>query len=262
MKTFWKALAGWTVGIAVGWCLAGFQTSETKVPEVTATKTSLPFPIQAEDGQVRIEKADLSKAMGLNTISGLSCERYAAPEATPPTGHTAFTTSLGLDSQQVETFHRIFKEATEARLAWEEENARVKVIAPGEWEIQIPGDGGTANRQLMKNLTQAFGSDLAQRIELSADLDGFFNLEEIDPDFRHGTLRLRTRREKMDGPLASIVPEDHVRVAVQSEEKIVTFHLGDGSLGNNQLSWRLGRLIGGDEAIRGSAPVHVLGGAR
>ena len=118
MKTFGKALAGGTAGIAVGWCLAGFRTIETEAAEVTAIKTNLTFPIQADDGQVRIEKADLSKAMGLNTISGLSCERYAAPETTPPTGHTAFTTSLGLDSQQVETFHRIFREATEARLGW------------------------------------------------------------------------------------------------------------------------------------------------
>jgi len=59
--------------------------------------------------------------------------------------------------------------------------------------------------------------------------------------------------------LATLLPEDHDRVAVQSEERIVTFHLGDGSLGNNQLSWRLGRLIGGDEVIRDSAPDHVLG---
>lgn len=62
--------------------------------------------------------------------------------------------------------------------------------------------------------------------------------------------------------LATLLPEDHVRVAVQSEERIVTFHLGDGSLGNNQLSWRPGRLIGGGEVIRESAPGHVLGGTR
>ena len=262
MKTIWKALAGWTAGIAVGWCLAGLRTSDTQAPEVTATKESVPFPIRSEDNQIQIDKADFSKAAGLSVTSGLSCERYAGPAATPPTGHTILTTSLGLDSRQVEAFHRIFQEASEARLAWEKENAQVKVISPGEWEIQIPGDGGKADRELMEKLTQAFGNELAQRIELSADLGGFFNLGEIDPDFRHGTLRLRTRHEKMEGPLASTFPPDHVRVAVQSDEKIVTFHLGDGSLSGNQLGWRLGRLVGGDQIIRDSAPDHVLGGTR
>lgn len=244
----------------MGWCLAGSRTAETKPPEDVIASTTSSFPVTEEDGQVHVNKAGLAKTLGQSATSGLNCERYAGPQVDSTAGHTPFTTALGLDSQQVETFHRIFKEAAETRLAWEMSNARVKPIAPGEWEIQIPGDGGSANRQMREDLTQAFGSELAQRIELSADLDGFFNLGELDPGFRHGTLRLRTRRETADGPLRSLLPKDHIRLAIQSEEKTVTFHLGDGSTGSDQLGWRLGRLVGGDEAIRAAAPLHVLDG--
>ena len=262
MKTFGKALAGWTAGIAMGWCLAGFRTTETKPPEITASKASSPSSVRVEDGQVWIDKKELPNARRTATLAGLTCYRYAGPGVTPPDRPTILTNSLGLDSKQVETFHRIFKEASEARLAWEKENARVKETSPGEWEIHMPGDGGKADRELMEKLTEAFGSDLAQRIELSAALDIFFNLTDIDPDFRHGTLRLRARHEKMEGPLASVFPPDRVRVAIQSREKVVTFHLGEGSVQNNQLSWRLGRLIGGEEVLRDSAPDHILGGTR
>ncbi len=261
MVNFLKPLVGGLAGVVLGWWLAGAADHSVSTSPATSgiSAGTVEYPsLRPEEDLVTLPKSQFSETLlGSLSAAGL-VDTYFIENTKPPEGHNALTTRLGMDQNQLASFHRVFKQAALDRLAWEKAHAEVKSISPGEWEIRIPGDRGEADRALRDELTRTFGSEVAREIERGSDLDGFFNLQEIDPEFRHGTLRLRARRESMGQPLPSWMRKERVRVAVQWDERITTFFLTDGSFQESRLANRLGRLVGGLEVVENEAPMQQI----
>lgn len=251
MKVIVPTALAVAAGFAFGWRAAAPTARDTMEPAV-ATNTPESFPVSSihlQGDQVVLPASGFRTALRHAVTSGITMAQYGVTESPPPGGHTALTAELGLDDGQVATFHRIFREAAEARLAWEKDQVQVRDIAPGEWELNFPGDGGAAKRQLTGDLTEAFGAELTDRILLSADVDGLFEFASFGDGFRHGVLQVRSRVHRSD----TFGEADLVHVAVQWGEEVQSFYLGERTVHPSGLPWRIARILGGEQVLRDGA---------
>lgn len=202
-----------------------------------------------QDGPVTVDPSKFGVLLNEAMTSQLTMNAYGRNDGPAHTGYTAFTSRLGLREEQLPAFHRIFREAAEARLAWEAENVTARETAPNEWTLNFPGDGGEGKQHLAEKLEAEFGREMAQNIFLKTDIDALFEFTDFQEAFRHGELKVRVRTLKSD----TFGVPDETQVAVRSGDQTVGFILGSNTIHPSGLPWRIARLVGGEDALRRKA---------
>lgn len=197
MKRTWIALLLVGIGIPIGWMLAGVgggtatDADPAVLPAQRATRaasggpgpqrSSRPLPTTAA-------AVDLAELEGLAKLNGRS------PALVFKEGMSARLDALGkwlgLSAAEAEALEAIMREATERRIAWEQEHIGVDPSDDGnallvDWKR--PAD---LPQELRAAIDEAFGPDRGGAIWLKGDLSNFGNLAPGLPAGGNGVIRL------------------------------------------------------------------------
>lgn len=133
------------------------------------------------------------------TSTALSADQFFSREGShAQPGFEKLCEWATLDGKEKSVLSKILKECADERRRWEKSNVKVKLVAPGKWTLEFPGDQGQAKRDLKKRLQEVFDPEKAETLEVGGDLENFFGFERWAPEFTHGTVSVITSR-KNDG---------------------------------------------------------------
>lgn len=143
----------------------------------------------------------LAELVESGTSTALSADQFFSREGNhPQPGFEKLCEWASLDGKEKVALFKILKECADERRRWEKKNVKVKLVAPGKWTLEFPGDQGQAKRDLKKRLQETFDPETAESIEVGGDLENFFGFERWAPEFTHGLVTVITSRKK-DGTM-------------------------------------------------------------
>lgn len=198
------------LGVVLGyWRTADDSLDPGSRPQRSDTRSSRLIPGSSEsssDPSSRRSDAlppNLHKRLGelleSGTSTALSADQFFTRDGNhPQPGFEKLCEWATLDGKEKAALSKILKASADERRRWEKRNVKVKLVAPGKWTLEFPGDQGQAKRDLEKRLQETFDSETAESIEVGGDLENFFGFERWAPEFTHGVVTVITSR-KSDG---------------------------------------------------------------
>ncbi|OYV04343.1 MAG: hypothetical protein CFE26_17395 [Verrucomicrobiales bacterium VVV1] len=198
------------LGVVLGyWRTADDSLNPGSRPQRSDTRSSRLLPGSMESSSDPSSRRadtlspDLHKRLGELVESGastaLSADQFFTRDGNhPQPGFEKLCEWATLDGKEKAALSRLLKECADDRRRWEKMNVKVKLVAPGKWTLEFPGDQGQAKRDLMMRLQEAFDPETAEAIEAGGDLENFFGFERWAPEFTHGVVTVITSR-KSDG---------------------------------------------------------------
>ena len=170
-------------------------------------------PIRKIEDRIEIRRDRLEQLLLSQHPTALSADIFYSSNASPLTWKVD---GLGkwahLDPGDQRKLLHILSNAAKSRREWEKANVKVDSPTPGKWILQYPGDKGKAREELKQQIESAFPPDRAMAIQLGGDLDNFFGLGSIQPEFKNGAVEI------------SITDNDPA-TAPKSKDEPVTFNM-------------------------------------
>lgn len=194
------------LGVVLGyWRIAGDSNDPVNRSQRSDTRSVRLSPSSHEsssDSPSRRTDAlspDLHKRLGelveSGTSTALSAEQFFSREGNhAQPGFEKLCEWASLDGKEKAALSKILKASADERKKWEKRNVKVKLVAPGKWTLEFPGDQGQAKRDLMRRLQEAFDPETAEAIQAGGDLENFFGFERWAPEFSHGAVTVNISR--------------------------------------------------------------------
>ena len=173
---------------------------------------------------------------------------------------SALSAKVPMSVEETQRLRALLETASRERFEWERANVKVEMTGPAEWTLRFPGDGGGARQQLRAGIEKILGPERARQVDLYGNIDGFFGMKWIAPEFRHGNIRVRAKSVETVERVEPPDPHPSYRTV---EKTILSVAIGDApaqrillddtNLQTETIKQRILPLLGGESAVRKAA---------
>ena len=167
---------------------------------------------------------------------------------------SALSAKVPMSVEETQRLRALLETASRERFEWERANVKVEMTGPAEWTLRFPGDGGGARQQLRTGIEKILGPERARQVDLYGNIDGFFGMKWIAPEFRHGNIRVRAKVVETPDPHRSMRLFERTVLSVAiGDAPAQRIQLDDASLQTEIVIQRILPLLGGESAVRKAA---------
>lgn len=190
--------------------------------------------------------------LGSIASSSSSCRMWMDDEGFACVG--ALSAKVSMSIEETQRLRAMLETASSERFEWERANVKVEMTGPADWTLRYPGDGGGARQRLRAGIEKILGPERTAQVDLFGNIDGFFGMKWIAPQFRHGNIRLRAKIVETPDPHQSmrLVEKTILSVAI-GDAPAVQYNLDGASHGEELINQRILPLLGGASAVRKAA---------